>query len=75
MEIKLNRTGEKYFSSVHGYIEIINYYSAYNSFEEAFKIYKNTKEEYIKEVAEIWKYKITHNVYQALKNYLIEITD
>jgi hypothetical protein len=28
---RINRTGEKYFSPVYGYIEIIKYYNAYNS--------------------------------------------
>lgn len=43
--------------------------------KEAFKIYKIEKERYIKEVAEIWKDEINENVYQALINYKVEITD
>jgi hypothetical protein len=43
--------------------------------EEAFQAYKVAKEEYIKEVADKWKDKITEKVYQALYNYKVEITD
>ena len=42
---------------------------------EAFNIYKIEKEKYIKEVANIWKDKITTETYNALINYNIEITD
>lgn len=72
--IGVYKRGDTYYTQIQKFKKLI-YLGTYDSFEEAFKIYKNTKEEYIKEVVEIWKYKITHNVYQALKNYLIEITD
>lgn len=42
---------------------------------EAFNAYKEAKEEYIKEVADKWKDKITDKVYKALYNYKVEITD
>ena len=48
---------------------------AYNTSEEAFQAYKIAKEEYIKEVADKWKGKITEQVYQAMYNYQVEITD
>src|SRR5690606_4464943 len=43
--------------------------------EEAFLIYKKEKEEYIKEVADLWKDKIDIKVYNAMYNYQVEITD
>ena len=43
--------------------------------EEAFKVYKTAKEEYIKEVANEWRGQITERVYQAMYNYKVEITD
>ena len=43
--------------------------------DEAFKKYKITKENYIKEVAEIWKNKIPNKVYLVMLNYIVEITD
>ena len=43
--------------------------------DEAFQAYKTAKESYIKEVADKWKDKITEQVYQAMYNYQVEITD
>lgn len=43
--------------------------------EEAFQAYKIAKEAYIKEVADKYKNQITEQVYQALYNYKVEITD
>ncbi len=48
---------------------------AFNTFEEAFQAYKIAKEEYIKEVANKWKGRITEQTYIALYNWKIEITD
>ena len=52
--------------------EILGYYS---TTEEAFQAYKETKEAYIKEVANKWKDQIDSRVYEALMNWSIEITD
>lgn len=43
--------------------------------KEAFEVYKAAKEKYIKELALKWKDKIEENVYEALINYKVEITD
>lgn len=48
---------------------------AYDTPEEAFLAYKEHKELYIKEVAEEYKSQIQHELYQALMNYKVEITD
>ncbi len=47
----------------------------YQTPEEAFYAYKKAKEKYIKEVAEKWKGQIADNVYQAMINWKVEITD
>ena len=43
--------------------------------KEAFNAYKQAKEAYIKEVTNKWKDQIDHRVYEALMNYVVEITD
>lgn len=47
----------------------------FNTPEEAFKVYKETKEKHIKEVADLWKDKISDRIYQAMYNFEINITD
>jgi hypothetical protein len=65
----------------NGYVSRINingkriYLGYFNTPEEAFHAYKTEKEKYIKEVADKWKYQITEQVYNALINYTVEITD
>ena len=51
------------------------YLGSFNTFEEAFQVYKVAKEQYIKEVADKWKGLISENVYQAMYGYQVEITD
>lgn len=43
--------------------------------EEAFQAYKIAKEEYIKEVADLWRGQITEPCYYAMYAYEVEITD
>lgn len=47
----------------------------YDTPEEAFYAYKPVKEAYIKSLAEKWKDQIDPRVYEALMNWVIEITD
>lgn len=47
----------------------------FDTVTEAFKAYKTAKEYYIKEVADKWKDLISDQVYQAMYNYKVEITD
>ena len=42
---------------------------------EAFDAYKQTKESYLKELADKWKGKIDDRAYEALMSYQVEITD
>ena len=43
--------------------------------EEAFEVYKKAKEKRIKEVADKWKDLIDPQIYEAMYNYEVEITD
>jgi hypothetical protein len=66
----------KYSSSFHNHI--INkqiYLGNFDSKEEAFKEYKKGKEIYIKEVAERYKEQIPLVLYDAMYNWIVEITD
>lgn len=51
------------------------YLGAYNTIDEAFKIYKEAKENEITRLANKWKSKITNKTFDALINYKVEITD
>lgn len=43
--------------------------------EEAFKAYKDFKEQYIKELADKWKQLVSEKIYKRLVDYEVEITD
>lgn len=47
----------------------------FNTELEAFYVYKEAKETYIKEVAEKWKDQVDPRAYEALMKYEVEITD
>lgn len=47
----------------------------YDTQEKAFEIYKYYKEKNIKEVADYYKDKILERLYNAMYNYIVEITD
>ena len=51
------------------------YIGSFNTEIEAFQAYKEAKEANIKEVANKWKDQIDPRVYEALMNYVVEITD
>jgi hypothetical protein len=47
----------------------------YNNVIQAFEAYKREKEKHIKEVAELYKDQIPEILYNAMMNYVVEITD
>jgi hypothetical protein len=47
----------------------------FDTVEEAFARYKEYKEDFIKDMAEQYKDKITDRTYQAMMNWVVEITD
>ena len=53
----------------------LKYLGLYNTIEDAFKVYKEFKENYIKQVADYYKENIPDKLYEAMYNYKVEITD
>lgn len=51
------------------------YLGNFKTMNEAFQAYKTTKESFIKQQAEKWKDQIDPRAYDALMNYVVEITD
>lgn len=51
------------------------YLGFYKTIDEAFYAYKIAKEKYIRELADEWKNKIDSRVYNAMCNWIVEITD
>ena len=68
------KTGKKFLARccTNGGDRTLGYY---NTEIEAFNAYKQTKENYLKQLAEKWKYQIDERAYNALMNYEVEITD
>lgn len=69
---------QKAFSKFVVYISkgnIRTYLGIFDTAEEAFQAYKTAKEQYIKEIADKWKYQISPKVYEVMCNYIVEITD
>lgn len=74
LPIGVKKSGNKFQSRVLKN-RISHSLGTYKTSEEAFQVYKEVKEKYIKEVADKWKGKISDRVYQAMYNYTVEITD
>lgn len=53
----------------------VDHFGGFKTSEEAFYKYKEHKESIIKQLAILYKNKIADNVYQAMMNYQVEITD
>lgn len=53
----------------------VEYLGTFDEPNDAFNIYKDAKEQYIKKVADKWKEQLEPRVYEALYNYKVEITD
>lgn len=71
--VSLHREGKYQAKILKNSIQF--YLGLYITPEEGFQAYKQAKEDYIKEVADLWKHLISEKVYQALYNYQVEITD
>jgi len=73
--VTYNKISKKYISRC---CDVVNNRKSLGTFttpEEAFKIYKEEKEKYIKEVAEEYKDRIPLKLYEALYKYEVDITD
>ena len=53
----------------------MKYLGLYTDLNEAFKVYKDFKENYIKQVADEYKDKIPKKLYEAMYSYKVEIND
>lgn len=51
------------------------YLGVHQTLEEAFQAYKEAREEYLKQLAEKYKYSIDERAYYSLINWKVEITD
>jgi len=65
---------EKYRALIRQNNKLV-YLGLFNTPEEAFQVYKEVKENHIKEVADKWKDLIDSRVYKAMYKYQVEITD
>lgn len=72
--IGVHKVKNRYVAQINKNREVI-FLGSFITEIEAFKAYKTAKEQYIKEVAEKYKYQIKKQVYQALVNYKVEITN
>ena len=70
--VRKNGNGFQARLNINGDTKIIGTYSTQ---EQAFLVYKEEKESYIKYLADKIKYNISPKVYNALINYIVEITD
>lgn len=69
---KKYRAGLSVFKNGKATFKTIGYFTTIN---EAFKVYKQAKEEYIKEVADEYKDKIPAKLYEAMYSYKVDIDD
>ncbi len=72
--IGVSKNGDKFLAQINMWGKPIDLELS-DTPEEAFIVYKTAKEQYIKEVAEEWKGRIDIRAYEAMHNYIVEITD
>ena len=72
--VRYNKTGKRFCVGM-SYFGKSTPLGIYDSLEEAFNVYKKFKENYIKEVANLWKDRIDDKVYRVLMNYEVHIDD
>lgn len=67
MSLGVQKKGDKFIAQMTG-----KFLNQKSTEEEAFQVYKEAKEQYIKEVADKWKNLIDSRVYEVLYNYQVE---
>jgi hypothetical protein len=70
-----NKKSKKYSAQCNNNKGDSVYLGSYNTPEEAFFAYKTYKEQLIKDVANEYKNQIPHKLYEAMVNYVVNITD
>jgi len=68
-------TYDKYQSQCNNSSKGLQYLGMFNTPIEAFNAYKVYKEDFIKEMANMYKGQIPNNLYIAMMNYIVEIMD
>lgn len=68
------RKSNPYMAQIHMFSKHKNL-GHFNTIQDAFLAYKTTKEDYLKQLATMYKNIIEPKVYRALMNYEVEITD
>ena len=63
------------FKAKMSYFGKLRHLGVFTTAEAAFNVYKETKESYIKEVANLWKDRVDEKVYRAILNYEVCIDD
>ena len=72
--VSYNKTNNKYVAHCNAQNSTIHL-GTYSTSQEAFVVYKKHKEQKIKDIANKFKLKIPKQLYSALVNYEVEITD
>lgn len=72
--VRRTKNKERYVATLRLYGKV-KYLGTFDEPHDAFNIYKDAKERYIKKVADKWKEQLEPRVYEALYNYKVEITD
>lgn len=73
--VYFNKKANKFMSQICINNQRQKYLGLFDDEVSAFNAYKQTKEDYIKELAEKWKYQIDKRAYNALIRYEVSITD
>ena len=73
--VSYNKNANKYVAYCGTNKDKVEYLGLYNTEEEAFKIYKEFKEQYIKQIADEYKDKIPQELYDAMYRWEVEIND
>lgn len=72
------KANKKYMASLQVFKDgksVKKYLGYFNTAEEAFEVYKQAKEDYIKEIADNYKDKIPVELYEAMYAYRVDIDD
>jgi hypothetical protein len=73
--VSYNKKAKKYEVTISYGDGIRHHLGYFDTVEEAFEAYKAAKEAFIKKTAETYKSMIPSNLYEAMMNYEVEITD
>lgn len=73
--VYLHSDGDKYVAQCHNINKKPEYLGRYDTINEAFEVYKSYKEHIIRKTADKYYGLIPEKLYNAMYNYVVEITD